>query len=609
MEAHRLRTPKPIRVGLVQFKPRKADVQGNLARVRERIRETGEDLDLLIFPETVLTGYFLEGGVSESAVSVEEVVEGLGQPRDSGPDLVLGFYERWRRGIYNSAAYLEAGSGDYRLRHVHRKVFLPTYGIFEEARFADPGRDVSAFETRFGRMGLLVCEDMWHSLLPTILALDGAEMILVPSASPAREFGPEHGRPGNLVRWDTLAQGAAGEHGIFVAVSQLVGTEGGKVFPGGSVVAGPDGSVLARGPLLEEGLVTVGLDGTAIERARFDTPLLTDLQQMLPHVQRALGLAGTRGGTDEQGGAEAQTRDGPEERDMGRPLGGTRQGGPVTGAPDPEDLSILELDLELVRRTLVGFIREEVRQSRGFDGVVVGVSGGVDSAVSLCLAVEALGPENVTGFRMPYSTSSPESLEHASMVLEVTGARAETIPITPAVDAYIREVDPGLSDLRMGNLAARIRGVTLFDQSAKLGCLPLGTGNKSERLLGYFTWHADDSPPINPLGDLLKTQVWALARHLGVPDPIVRKPASADLVRGVHDEDELGFSYHIADPILYWLLKGCRPSELVAHGFEEGAVQAVWRRLSGTHWKRELPTVAVLSATAIGEFYLRPVDY
>jgi NAD+ synthase len=195
------------------------------------------------------------------------------------------------------------------------------------------------------------------------------------------------------------------------------------------------------------------------------------------------------------------------------------------------------------------------------------------------------------------------------MVLSATGAGTRTIDITPAVDAYVREVEPELSDLRRGNLAARVRGVTLFDQSAKLGRLPLGTGNKSERLLGYFTWHADDSPPINPIGDLFKTQVWELARFLGVPEVIVEKPASADLVRGIHDEDELGVSYGEADPILHWLLSGYRPEQLLELGFREEAVDAVWSRFNGTHWKRELPTVAVLSGTAIGEFFLRPVDY
>jgi len=593
---------------LVQFKPRKADLEGNLERIRALIAREETAHDLLVFPETCLTGYFLEGGVSEGALSVEDLVAGLGGGGENGAHLVLGFYERWRRGVYNSAVYLESRGGGYRPLHVHRKMFLPTYGIFEEARFTDPGREIAAFETPFGRMGMLVCEDMWHSLPATILALGGAEIVLVVSASPAREFQRGAGRPGNLQRWEAVAQGAALEHGFFVAVAQLVGSEGGKVFPGGSVLAAPDGSVLARGPLMEEAVVSVAVDGGWIDRARFDTPLLGDLQQMLPHLQRAL----ERAGGPDLGAPDAEDPEIPAEPrvpESGAALGGRGRGGLPTHHPRPDDPELLALDLDLVRRTLVGFIREEVVERRGFEGVVLGVSGGVDSAVSLFLAAEALGPDRVLGLRMPYATSSPESLAHAALALEAAGVPGETIEITPAVDAYIRDVDPDLSDLRRGNLAARIRGVTLFDQAAKLGRLPLGTGNKSERLLGYFTWHADDSPPINPLGDLFKTQVWELARHLGVPDVIVQKPASADLVRGIHDEDELGFSYSLADPILYWFLRGYAPRDLVRFGFQPEAVELVWRRLNSTHWKRELPTVAVLSDTAIGEFYLRPVDY
>jgi len=600
--------PTPLlRVGLVQFKPRKADVAGNLDQVRDRWLRDAEGTDILVFPEAALTGYFLEGGVAEAALPVDEVAEGLGRPGNQAPDVVLGFYEKWRRGIYNSVAYFEPREDGYRPIHVHRKMFLPTYGVFEEARFADPGRELAAFNSRFGRMGLLVCEEMWHSLPPTILALDGAELILVVSASPARDFPEGLGRPENLARWDALAQGSAMEHGVFLAVCQLVGSEGGKVFLGGSVVVGPDGSILARGPLMEEGVVTVALGGKSIDRARFDAPLLADLQQMLPHLQRSLDRAGARNVSQEEG--ELPGSDAEEKGETSRAsLGGSGPVRPTAGSPRPGD-PLPVMDMELVHKILVEFIREEVVRKRGFEGVVLGVSGGVDSAVALFLAVEALGPEMVTGFRLPYATSSPESLEHAALVLSATGARTQTIDITPAVDAYIQEVDPELSDLRRGNLAARVRGVTLFDQSAKLGRLPLGTGNKSERLLGYFTWHADDSPPINPIGDLFKTQLWELARHLGVPKEIVEKPASADLIRGIHDEDELGVSYREADPILHWLLSGYRPEELIALEFKREAVEAVWGRFNGTHWKRELPTVAVLSGTAIGEFFLRPVDY
>ena len=151
--------------------------------------------------------------------------------------------------------------------------------------------------------------------------------------------------------------------------------------------------------------------------------------------------------------------------------------------------------------------------------------------------------------------------------------------------------------------------IALFDLSSRYHALPLGTGNKTERLFGYFTWHADDSPPINPLGDLFKTQVWALAHHLGVSEVIVTKPASADLITGQTDEGDFGISYAKADQILNWLLSGYTPGELAGRGFDEAEVALVQRRLASTHWKRRLPTVAMLSPTAIGESYLRPVDY
>jgi len=151
--------------------------------------------------------------------------------------------------------------------------------------------------------------------------------------------------------------------------------------------------------------------------------------------------------------------------------------------------------------------------------------------------------------------------------------------------------------------------ITLFDLSAKHRGIPLGTGNKTERLFGYFTWHADDSPPINPLGDLFKTQVWALARHLAVPDVIVSKTPTADLVVGQTDEGDFGISYAKADEILNWRLHGYDAQELVDRGFDPDEVAIVQRRVETTHWKRRLPTVAMMSATAIGESYLRPVDY
>ena len=239
---------------------------------------------------------------------------------------------------------------------------------------------------------------------------------------------------------------------------------------------------------------------------------------------------------------------------------------------------------------------------------MVGVSGGVDSAVVATLAARALGPKNVIGVRMPYRTSSADSLTHAQRVIDALGIESRTLDISAAVDGYLQQ-EPDADAARRGNVMARVRMIALFDLSAKHHALPLGTGNKSERLLGYFTWHADDSPPVNPIGDLFKTQLWPLARHLGVPLEIIEKPASADLVSGQTDEGDFGISYAKADVILNWLLNGYTAADLAGRGFNAAEVEIVRKRLDGTHWKRKLPTVAMISGAAIGESYLRPVDY
>ena len=284
---------------------------------------------------------------------------------------------------------------------------------------------------------------------------------------------------------------------------------------------------------------------------------------------------------------------------------------PVYRAPrfDATDPEALAINAPMVADWLTKFLRDEVVRRRRIDQAVLALSGGVDSAVVAYLCARAFGPKNVTAFRMPYKLSSPESLTDADEVIEALGINERTIPITPMVDGYLESAEPEASPARIGNVCARARMIVLFDQSAKIRGIPIGTGNKTERLFGYYTWHADDSPPLNPLGDLFKTQVWELARELGVPKSSIEKPASADLIRGQTDEGDFGITYAKADRILHFLIQGHKKEKLVEMGFDPSEVELVWNRVDATHWKRRLPTVAMLTSSAIGEYYLRPVDY
>src|SRR5579884_2616379 len=224
------------------------------------------------------------------------------------------------------------------------------------------------------------------------------------------------------------------------------------------------------------------------------------------------------------------------------------------------------INAKITAEWLVAFLQDEILIRRAIHCAVVGLSGGVDSAVTAFLCARALGPESVYAIRMPYQTSSPSSLTDAQLVIDALGIQARTIEITDAVNGYL-QFEPDADARRRGNVMARVRMVVLFDQSAKYNALPVGTGNKTERLLGYFTWHADDTPPVNPIGDLYKTQVWELARYLGVPKELIEKAPSADLEANQTDEADLGITYAKADAILSRMLEGYSNEQLVERGF------------------------------------------
>lgn len=268
----------------------------------------------------------------------------------------------------------------------------------------------------------------------------------------------------------------------------------------------------------------------------------------------------------------------------------------------------LALNNQLVADWLVKFLKDECIRKRGIDKAVFGLSGGVDSAVTACLCARAFGAENCWAIRMPYRLSSSDSLDHAQLIIRELGLNAETIDISAMVDGYAAQRE-GITPHRIGNICSRARMTILFDLSAEIAALPIGTSNKTERFFGYFTWHGDDAPPVNPLGDLFKTQVFDLARHLGVPEVIVEKKPTADLIPSQTDEGDLGLSYEVADRILILLIRGYPVGRIKDMGFRSADVDRVHHLVDSTHWKRHVPTSALLSNTAINEYYLRPNDY
>ena len=426
---------RSVHLAVAQFRPRKGDYAGNLARLGPLFAQVDAQQPrphVLCLPESALTGYFLEGGVREHAVTAGTMAADLqaayraAVPGDSTLDVMLGFYELWSGKLYNSALYVTLGGAEPVIRHVHRKMFLPTYGLFDEERFVERGRDIRAFDTPWGRAAMLICEDAWHSLTATVAALDGAQVLFIPSAPPARgpwRDGETSGVPSSVSRWERLARDMADEHGAFVVLAALSGSEGGRLFPGASLVAGPKGEVRVRGPLWTEALVVHTLDFADVARARADQPLLADLEVMAPHLRASMERV-------ERHEPSALVYDaapprGSEPRPAGAPVAAVTDLVVVNGDAVERPPVPIDIDPELTANWLVAFLRDEIEQ-RGYRKAVVGVSGGVDSAVTAYLAARALGPERVIGVRMPYRTSSPQSGIDGQRVIDALGIEGRT---------------------------------------------------------------------------------------------------------------------------------------------------------------------------------------
>jgi N-carbamoylputrescine amidase len=292
-----------LRVALVQMKPLKGRYTDNLAQAQDAFATLSADPpDLVVLPEGALTGYFLEGAVYDLALTAGQIAGDLARTwrdacGDAPVDIACGFFENDGGTYFNSAIYLEIRPQGDRIVHVHHKMFLPTYGVFDEERFLSRGRKMSAFDTQFGRAAMLVCEDAWHTIVPAIAAIKGARLLIVPSAAPGRGIEGD-GELTSITRWREILRTIAAEHGVYLAYCGLTGFEGGKGMTGSSCIIDPRGETIVEAPASEACILRADLDLREIDLARASLPLLGDLGAVLPDLLLDDELPLPRGGRD-----------------------------------------------------------------------------------------------------------------------------------------------------------------------------------------------------------------------------------------------------------------------------------------------------------------------
>jgi NAD+ synthase (glutamine-hydrolysing) len=579
-----------FRIAMAQMNPTVGDLTGNVRRMTDWLREARKvKADLVVFPELALTGYppedlllkprFLEdtrralqeviGQCRGIAAVVGYVSEGESGSRSKRPMVVPA----GRHELYNAAAVI----AEQRLVTTYCKLYLPNYGVFDESRYFHPGRRIPVILLNGTALGVNICEDIWYPEGPSrIQAAAGAEVIVNINASPFH-VGKSRFR-------EQMLATRARENGVIVTYTNTVGGQDELVFDGNSLILDQTGEVILRGKAFEEDLLVADLDVGAVRR--------------MAHGRKKWSVGRTSAAIERVVISEAFA---PRSRPRHVP---------ANHAPlDP---------LDEVYRALVLGVRDYVRKN-GFKRVLIGLSGGVDSALTAVIAADALGPANVLGVFMPSPYTSRESREDVVDLVNRLGIKLHTIPITGTFHSYLRALAPVYEDRKPDtteeNIQARIRGNLLMALSNKYGHLVLTTGNKSETSVGYTTLYGDMAGGFGIIKDVPKTMVYDLARvrnQAGKTPPIPKRtldrPPSAELRPNQKDEDSLP-PYAVLDPILKAYVEEDRsPDEIVEMGFNRQTVARVIAMVDGSEYKRRQAPIGIkITHRAFGKDRRMPI--
>ncbi len=550
---------KSIRIALAQINSTVGDLAGNARKIEERIRSARElGVDLLAFPELAITGYppedllLMPRFAQQNLKILGEIVKGT-----RGLTVLVGFVDK-KDDIYNAAALIHDGE----VAAVYHKIFLPNYGVFDEDRYFQAGREALVFELHGVKIGVSICEDIWHAAGPlkTETALGGAEVVINLSASPFHAGKRE-------ARQRMIAAQAA-DNAVIIAYINMVGGQDELVFDGNSMIINPSGALIAQAHSLAEDLLVADVDVEEVFRARLHDPrrrkekltLLTD------HISlKSVCLS--------------------EAKKEVAPL-----------PPLESNQPIQYDDVAEIYQALVLGTHDYIRKN-AFQKVFIGLSGGIDSSIVATIAVDAVGRENVTGVAMPSPYTSKESLEDAQQLADNLGITLLTIPISSIVNSYLETMKPHFhemqSDSTEENIQARIRGNILMALSNKFGALVLTTGNKSELSTGYCTLYGDMAGGLAVIKDCSKTLVYQLAEHKNkkegkkiIPPRIIKKEPSAELRPNQKDSDTLP-PYELLDPILLAYVEEDKGAdEIVALGYSQEMVREVIDRVDRNEYKR-----------------------